>query len=128
MDVLESHVDPDSDLFKTNAERMAALVADLRARTAEARQGGGPRYLERHRAQGKLPVRERIDKLLDPGSPFLELSPLAASDLYDNEAPAATSPVRERSSSTSACMRSARRSNASSRAICVESTVMPSPA
>ena len=89
MDVLESHVDPDSDLFKTNAERMAALVADLRARTAEARQGGGPRYLERHRAQGKLPVRERIDKLLDPGSPFLELSPLAASDLYDNEAPAA---------------------------------------
>jgi len=89
VDVLETHVDTDSDLFKTNAERMSALVAELRARTAEARQGGGPRYLERHRAQGKLPVRERIDKLLDPGSPFLELSPLAASDLYDNEAPAA---------------------------------------
>jgi acetyl-CoA carboxylase carboxyltransferase component len=89
VDLLESHVDPNSDLFKTNAERMAALVADLRARTAEARQGGGPRYLERHRAQGKLPVRERIDKLLDPGSSFLELSPLAASGLYDNEAPAA---------------------------------------
>jgi acetyl-CoA carboxylase carboxyltransferase component len=89
VDLLESHVDPNSDLFKTNAERMAALVADLRARTAEARHGGGPRYLERHRAQGKLPVRERIDKLLDPGSSFLELSPLAASGLYDNEAPAA---------------------------------------
>jgi acetyl-CoA carboxylase carboxyltransferase component len=89
VDLLESHVDPNSDLFKTNAERMAALVADLRARTVEARQGGGPRYLERHRAQGKLPVRERIDKLLDPGSSFLELSPLAASGLYDNEAPAA---------------------------------------
>ena len=54
-----------------------------------SRQGGGARYLERHRAQGKLPVRERIDRLLDPGSPFLELSPLAAWDLYDNEAPAA---------------------------------------
>jgi acetyl-CoA carboxylase carboxyltransferase component len=53
------------------------------------KQGGGPKYLERHRAQGKLPVRERIDRLLDEGSPFLELSPLAAWDLYDNEAPAA---------------------------------------
>ena len=89
VDVLETHVDRDSDLFKTNAERMAALVADLRARTATVRLGGGPKYLERHRAQGKLPVRERIDKLLDPGSPFLELSPLAAWDLYENEAPAA---------------------------------------
>src|SRR5207249_1555208 len=53
-----------------------------------ARQGGGPRYVQRHREQGKLPVRERIDRLLDPGSPFLELSPLAAWDLYDNEEPA----------------------------------------
>ena len=54
-----------------------------------ARQGGGAKYLQRHREQGKLPVRERIDRLLDPGSPFLELSPLAAWDLYDNEAPGA---------------------------------------
>jgi 3-methylcrotonyl-CoA carboxylase beta subunit/propionyl-CoA carboxylase len=61
----------------------------LRERQATARQGGGPKYLERHRAQGKMPVRERIEALLDPGTPFLELSPLAAWDLYDNEAPAA---------------------------------------
>ena len=56
---------------------------------ATAREGGGAKYLQRHREQGKLPVRERIDRLLDPGSPFLELSPLAAWDLYDNEAPGA---------------------------------------
>ena len=64
-------------------------MAELRERQAVVRQGGGPRYLERHRAQGKLPVRERIERLLDPGTPFLELSPLAAWDVYDNEAPAA---------------------------------------
>ena len=52
-------------------------------------QGGGPKYLQRHREQGKLPVRERIDRLLDPGSPFLELSPLAAFGMYDDEAPGA---------------------------------------
>ncbi|HVL67614.1 MAG TPA: carboxyl transferase domain-containing protein [Vicinamibacterales bacterium] len=89
MDVLDTHVDTGSDLFRTNAERMAALVAELHERTAAARQGGGPRYLERHRQQGKLPARERIERLLDPDSPFLELSPLAAWDLYENEAPAA---------------------------------------
>jgi 3-methylcrotonyl-CoA carboxylase beta subunit/propionyl-CoA carboxylase len=68
---------------------MTALMEQLRERLAAARQGGGPRYLERHRAQGKLPVHERIDKLLDDGSPFLELSPLAAWDMYDNDAPGA---------------------------------------
>ena len=89
MDIIESHIDPSSDLFRSNRERMAALVGELGERRAAARQGGGAKYLERHRAQGKLPVRERIEKLLDPDSPFLELSPLAAWDLYDNEAPAA---------------------------------------
>jgi 3-methylcrotonyl-CoA carboxylase beta subunit/propionyl-CoA carboxylase len=89
MDILETRVDPRSDLFRGNHQRMASLVAELRARTAAAREGGGARYLERHREQGKLPVRERIDKLLDAGSPFLELSPLAAWDLYDNDAPGA---------------------------------------
>ena len=89
MDTLESHVDASSAEFRANAERMEGLVVELRERTATARQGGGPRYVERHRAQGKLPVRERIDKLLDPGSPFLELSPLAAWGLYDSDAPAA---------------------------------------
>jgi 3-methylcrotonyl-CoA carboxylase beta subunit len=89
MDILETHVDITSDLFRGNHDRMTALVAELRARIAEVRQGGGARYLQRHREQGKLPVRERIDRLLDPGSPFLELSPLAGWDLYDNDAPAA---------------------------------------
>src|SRR5687767_10064355 len=89
MDVIETHIDPSSQRFQSNQERMSGLVAELRARTEAARQGGGPKYLERHRAQGKLPVRDRIDKLLDAGSPFLELSPLAAWDLYENEAPSA---------------------------------------
>jgi acetyl-CoA carboxylase carboxyltransferase component len=89
MDVLGTHVDPASEEFRTNRERMEGLVRELEHRLATARQGGGEKYLQRHREQGKLPVRERIDRLLDEGSPFLELSPLAAWDLYDNEAPSA---------------------------------------
>jgi 3-methylcrotonyl-CoA carboxylase beta subunit/propionyl-CoA carboxylase len=89
MDTLETHVDPNAPLFRANRERMAALVAELSERRTVAKQGGGAKYLERHRAQGKLPVRDRIDLLLDEGSSFLELSPLAAWDLYDNDAPGA---------------------------------------
>jgi 3-methylcrotonyl-CoA carboxylase beta subunit/propionyl-CoA carboxylase len=89
MDKLDSHVDTAADVFRSNRERMSALVAELHEREAAVRQGGGGKYVERHIAQGKLFVRDRIDKLLDPGSPFLELSPLAAWDLYDNDAPAA---------------------------------------
>jgi 3-methylcrotonyl-CoA carboxylase beta subunit/propionyl-CoA carboxylase len=89
MDILESHIDPRSETFRVNKARMDHLVAELRERRTLVRDGGGAKYIERHRAQGKLPVRERIDKLLDPESPFLELSPLAAWDLYDNDAPAA---------------------------------------
>src|SRR5687767_2563665 len=89
MDILDSHIDTSSAEFRSNADRMEKLVAELKERTTAARLGGGPKYVERHRAQGKLPVRERIEKLLDAGSPFLELSPLAAYDLYENDAPAA---------------------------------------
>src|SRR5262245_28225355 len=89
MDLLESHIDPRSEIFRVNKARMDQLVAELRERRTLVREGGGPKYIERHRAQGKLFVRERIEKLLDPESPFLELSPLAAWDLYDNDAPAA---------------------------------------
>src|SRR5215203_1806281 len=89
MDVLETHIDPAGPLFKANAERMTTLVAQLRERVEWAQQGGGPKYLERHREQGKLTVRERIEQLVDPGTPFLELSPLAAHDMYDDDAPAA---------------------------------------
>jgi 3-methylcrotonyl-CoA carboxylase beta subunit/propionyl-CoA carboxylase len=89
MDILESNIRTDSAEFAANRSRMTTLVAELRERAAAARGGGGPRYLQRHREQGKLPVRERIEKLLDPGSPFLELSPLAAWEMYEGEAPGA---------------------------------------
>lgn len=89
MDRLESHIKPQSAEFLDNQAQMIRLVRELRERLERGRLGGGERYLQRHRDQGKLPVRERIDKLLDPGSPFLELSPLAAWDMYDNEAPGA---------------------------------------
>jgi 3-methylcrotonyl-CoA carboxylase beta subunit len=89
MDVLETHVRPDSEEFRTNAARMTALVDELRQRVADAREGGGVRAHERHRAQGKLPVRDRLSRLLDPGSPFLEVAPLAAWGMYEDEAPGA---------------------------------------
>jgi 3-methylcrotonyl-CoA carboxylase beta subunit len=65
------------------------LVTDLQIRLARIAQGGGERALERDRQRGKLPVRERIDRVIDPGSPFLELSPLAAEGMYDGDAPSA---------------------------------------
>jgi 3-methylcrotonyl-CoA carboxylase beta subunit/propionyl-CoA carboxylase len=89
MDRLETRVRTDSSEFQTNRERMTKLVAELKERTDLVRQGGGERYIQRHRSQGKLPVRDRIERLLDPGSPFLELSALAAWDMYDGEAPGA---------------------------------------
>ncbi len=75
MERLSTTIDPTSPEFRANHERMTALVAQWRERTRAARLGGGEKYLQRHRQQGKLPVRERIDLLLDTGSPFLELSP-----------------------------------------------------
>ncbi|MBI1875961.1 MAG: methylcrotonoyl-CoA carboxylase [Acidobacteria bacterium] len=89
MQLLDTHIRPDSPEFRTNRERMEQLVGELGQRHARVREGGGEKYLQRHREQGKLPVRDRIDRLLDRGSPFLELSPLAAWGLYDDEAPAA---------------------------------------
>jgi acetyl-CoA carboxylase carboxyltransferase component len=89
MEALETHLDSSSDDFKGNAERLQGLVDELKSRIDEARQGGGEKYLARHREQGKMPVRERIAALLDPHTPFLELSPLAANGVYEKEAPAA---------------------------------------
>ena len=92
MPVLKSRLDDASADARANRESMAALVAELRERTdavAGRGAGGDDRSIERHRERGKLPVRERIDRLLDPGTAFLELSPLAASGLYDDEAPSA---------------------------------------
>src|SRR5689334_4769246 len=89
MDVLESRLDVGSEEFRSRAEAMRALVAELKRNAAAAREGGGAKAREYHIQQGKLPVRERIEKLLDPGSPFLELSPLAAQGMYDGAAPCA---------------------------------------
>jgi 3-methylcrotonyl-CoA carboxylase beta subunit/propionyl-CoA carboxylase len=89
METLTSHIKTDSAEFTANRGRMQALVAELREHTARVREGGGPKYVERHREQGKLPARERVAQLTDPNTPFLELSPLAAWDMYDGDAPSA---------------------------------------
>jgi acetyl-CoA carboxylase carboxyltransferase component len=89
MDELATRIAATSDEFRANQAAMQSLVDQLRAAEAKARAGGGTKSHERHRAQGKLPVRERLDRVLDPGSPFLELSPLAAWAMYDDEAPGA---------------------------------------
>jgi acetyl-CoA carboxylase carboxyltransferase component len=92
MPVLRSRFDPASPEARANHDAMTALVKELRERQAVVAgrgAGGDDRSIARHRERGKLPVRERIDLLLDPGSPFLELSPLAANGLYDDEAPSA---------------------------------------
>ena len=89
MEPLETHLDTSSADFSANAERMRGLVEELNRRLETARQGGGAKYLARHKEQGKMPPRERIAALLDPDTPFLELSPLAANGMYDDEAPAA---------------------------------------
>lgn len=83
-----SRLDTRSPEFQANADAMRRLVADLRARTAQAAQGGGDAARARHAARGKLLPRERIRLLLDPGSPFLEIGQLAALGLYGDEAPA----------------------------------------
>jgi acetyl-CoA carboxylase carboxyltransferase component len=89
MEVLESHVDTRGADFKENAAHHRALASDLRERLARVARGGDSALREKHEGRGKLFVRERIERLLDPGTPFLELSPLAANRLYDDEAPAA---------------------------------------
>ncbi len=92
MHVLRSRLDPAATESRANHDALATLVADLRGRQASLADGGAggdDRSIARHRERGKLPVRERIDRLIDPGSAFLELSPLAANGLYENEAPGA---------------------------------------
>ncbi|HEV8516720.1 MAG TPA: carboxyl transferase domain-containing protein [Candidatus Limnocylindrales bacterium] len=92
MAVLRTHVDPESEEARENGEAMRRLVAELRRKTAQLSErgaAGDERSIARHRERGKLPVRERIDRLLDPASSFLELSPLAAEGLYEGDAPGA---------------------------------------
>ena len=92
MAALRSTLDPDAPDSRANTDAMRALVDDLRARQralAERGAAGDDRSIARHRERGKLPVRERIDRLIDPGSAFLELNALAADGLYDGDAPGA---------------------------------------
>src|SRR6188472_2761655 len=79
----------ESDVFETRKQRMSGLVSELRERTAQVAAGGGERAIERHRSRGKLLARERIDRLVDPGSAFLELGALAAWEMYERQAPSA---------------------------------------
>jgi 3-methylcrotonyl-CoA carboxylase beta subunit len=89
MTLLRSTLDRMTPDAKRNREHMTKLVAQLRERLEKTRQGGPAKARERHQKAGKLLPRERVERLLDPGTPFLELSPLAAYDMYDGEAPSA---------------------------------------
>jgi 3-methylcrotonyl-CoA carboxylase beta subunit len=89
MSVIKSKLNPRSEEFKANAAAMEALVADLNEKSALAGRGGSEEARAKHLARGKLLPRDRIDGLLDPGTGFLELSQLAAWEMYDNSVPAA---------------------------------------
>ena len=89
MGILETHIERDSSDFQENSQYFEQLLAELRQRTHQVQQGGGSDAIARHRKRNKLLARERIQMLCDPDTPFLELSPLAAWDMYENEAPSA---------------------------------------
>jgi len=89
MPVLQTLVQPKSKDYQQNREVMTALVDDLREKVEQIAQGGGTAAIKKHKERGKMPVRERIDHLIDPGSPFLELSQLEAHQVYDEPIPAA---------------------------------------
>ncbi|WP_397606677.1 carboxyl transferase domain-containing protein [Silanimonas sp.] len=89
MPQLHSQIDPRSPDFLANADALKANVSELDQRLARAAEGGGEKARTKHTERGKLLPRERIEALLDPGSPFLEIAPLAAEGLYDGAAPAA---------------------------------------
>ena len=87
MEIIETNIDLNSAEFQENKAHMEALIAELVGELAQARSGGSERAVELHKSRGKLLARERIDRLLDPDAPFVELSPLAAWGMYDWEAP-----------------------------------------
>src|SRR5437868_15428813 len=89
MAVLSSSFDRASAQARANRDSMSGLVADLHKKLDAVRQGGPERARDRHTKSGKLLPRERVERLLDPGTAFLELSPLAAFGMYDDEAPGA---------------------------------------
>ncbi|MGB5324637.1 MAG: carboxyl transferase domain-containing protein, partial [Pseudomonadales bacterium] len=83
--ILKSKINTQSADFQRNSNAMQALVDDLAQKVSAIKQGGGEQYQQRHKARGKLLVRERVDALIDPGSPFLEISQLAAYEVYQEE-------------------------------------------
>ena len=89
MQVLASHIDTSSPDFKVNAEFNRGLANDLKKKIEKVRMGGGDDAVKKHKARKKLPPRERIEKILDPGSPFMELSALAADGVYEEDVPGA---------------------------------------
>ncbi|TLM74134.1 carboxyl transferase domain-containing protein [Pseudarthrobacter sp. NamB4] len=89
METLVSRIDPAGRAFAANREAQLLLTEELRKRLADAALGGPEKSRQRHVARGKLLPRERVDQLLDDGSPFLEIAPLAANGMYNNEAPGA---------------------------------------
>jgi acetyl-CoA carboxylase carboxyltransferase component len=89
MDVIATRIDVKSPECRANADHMAGLVANLREKLELAKQGGGAAAIERHRGRGKLFVRDRIERLVDADSPFLEFNALAGHGLYDDQAPSA---------------------------------------
>ena len=89
MTILSSLIDRQSEAFKANEAHNRALAEELRARTAMAVLGGSESARQKHTARGKLLPRERVSRLLDAGSPFLEIGALAANGLYGDEAPGA---------------------------------------
>ena len=89
MPAIDSRLDTRDPAFAANAQLMESLVADLRAKVDKIQQGGGAAARNKHTARGKLLPRDRVRMLCDPGTPFLELSQLAAYDMYRNEAPGA---------------------------------------
>ena len=89
MALIESRVDTTSAIFASNRDHFITLLEELRDRQALVARGGGEEAMTKHTARGKLPVRERVALLIDPHSDFLELSPLAAWDMYKGEAPSA---------------------------------------
>jgi 3-methylcrotonyl-CoA carboxylase beta subunit len=89
MQPLFSHIDPNSGDFKSNTEFNRSLAQELKAKLERIRQGGGEEAIKKHKARNKFTPRERIEKILDPGSPFLELSSLAADGVYEEDVPCA---------------------------------------
>ncbi len=87
---IRSQLNPKSAAFEANAKAMKALVDDLRVQVSQVALGGGQAARDKHSARGKLLPRDRIQMLIDPGTPFLELSPLAALNIYNNDAPCAS--------------------------------------